>query len=319
MANEHARRARRSVVVWRFADGLRGHENQTDGLVEALRARVDVEQHTVRTPRPARLGTACRMWRGDGVRSLPDPDLLVGAGRATHLPMLVARRRRGGRVVVLMKPGLPRRCFDLLIVPEHDGLAPGPGVLVTRGALNRIRPGGEHDEEQGLILVGGPSRHYGWDEAALRAQIDAIAARDDAFHWVVIASRRTPAGFLERLRALGRDNLETVGFGDMDADWLPARLARARRVWVSEDSVSMVFEALTAGAATGLLSMPRVGRDAVHGRGVAGSIDSLLADGLVTSFAMWQAGRDLRAPARRLDEAGRCAEWILERWLRDVA
>ena len=39
-----------------------------------------------------------------------------------------------------MKPSLPRRCFDLCIVPRHDGLAPDAHTLVTEGALNRIRP-----------------------------------------------------------------------------------------------------------------------------------------------------------------------------------
>lgn len=316
MATRAENRVTRPVVVWRFADGLRGHENQTDGLIEALAARTAVESHTLPTPRAARLGALWQTLRGGGgVRELPDPDLLVGAGRATHLPLLAGRLVRGGRAVVLMDPGLPRRLFDLLIVPEHDGMAPGPGVLVTRGALNRIRPADERDQGEGLILVGGPSRHYGWDDRTLCAQIDTVTARDPGRRWLVASSRRTPEGFLARFRDLARDNIETVDFKVMAADWLPRKLSRATRVWVSEDSVSMVFEALTAGAATGLLTMPRVGRDAVRGRGVAGSIDGLLSDGLVTGFAEWQAGRELQAPGRRLDEAGRCAEWIIEEWL----
>ena len=30
---------------------------------------------------------------------------------------------------------------------------------------------------EGLFLIGGPSKHYGWDSASLLAQIDAIVAR----------------------------------------------------------------------------------------------------------------------------------------------
>jgi hypothetical protein len=40
----------------------------------------------------------------------------------------------------------------------------------------------------------------------------------------------------------------------------------------------------------------------------------LLAQGLVTSFDDWQKGRKLTPPAERLDEAGRCADWILHEW-----
>ena len=38
-----------------------------------------------------------------------------------------------------MKPSLPRRWFDLCIVPQHDGVAADAHTLVTEGALNRIR------------------------------------------------------------------------------------------------------------------------------------------------------------------------------------
>ena len=40
-------------------------------------------------------------------------------------------------------------------------------------------------------------------------------------------------------------------------DWLPAQLARAGQAWATADSVSMVYEALTAGAAVGILDVPR--------------------------------------------------------------
>ena len=47
-----------------------------------------------------------------------------------------------------------------------------------------------------------------------------------------------------------------------------AQVARSAQAWVTEDSVSMVYESLPAGAATGLLAVPRQGetRTARHGR-----------------------------------------------------
>ncbi len=72
----------------------------------------------------------------------------------------------------------------------------------------------------------------------------------------------------------------------------------------------MLYEALTAGAATGLVSMPRRDQHASK-RNLGGG---LLAEGLVTSFEDWPKGRDLAPPAEPLDEAGRCADWILYEW-----
>lgn len=300
-------KATRPLVVWRFADGLRGHENQSDGLITALAERTELSIHTLSTPRERRLATLWRALMGADYETLPNPDLLIGAGQTTQLPMLAARRRRGGRVVVLMKPSFPAGWFDYLIVPAHDAVKPRPNLMVTRGALNRIRPREHKDRHEGLILIGGPDREHAWNADILEAQITTIAERRDDIHWSAASSRRTPTGFLARLERLEHDNLETVAVEDVDGDWLPSKLAAAATVWVSEDSVSMVYEALTAGAATGLLDMPRrnVGR---AGRNLG---DRLLAEGLVTSFDAWHDGEALRPPAERLDEAGRCADWIL--------
>ncbi len=300
----------RPLVVWRFADGVRGHENQSDGLIAALAERTQGSVHTVSTPRHRRIEVLWRTLLGADYRTLPNPDLLVGAGHATHLPMLAARHRRGGRVVVLMKPSLPMACFDLLIVPAHDHLQSRPNLLTTHGSLNPIRPAVEKNHHEGLILIGGPDREHSWAPEELEAQIAAIVESKHDIRWSAASSRRTPADFLARLRQLGLTNLETVAVEEVDAEWLPSKLTTTATVWVTEDSVSMLYEALTAGAATGLLSMPR--RSASMSKRNLGR--GLLADGLVTSFDAWRNGQTLRPPAEPLDEAGRCADWILYEW-----
>lgn len=297
-------------MVWRYADGLRGHENQSDGLIAALSERIPVSIHTVLAPRARRLTTAWRALAGADTRTLPKPDLLIGTGNATQLPMLLARRRYGGRAVVIMKPSLPMACFDLVIAPAHDRLAAKDNLLVTRGALNRMRPATEKNAREGLMLIGGPERRHPWDPDMLEAQLTAIAECHSDVQWCVASSRRTPKDFLPRLGRLGLANLETVAEEDVDVQWLPDRLATAANVWVTEDSVNMLYESLTAGAATGLLNMPHGGSGQAK-RNLGGD---LLAEGLVTSFDDWRDGRPLAPPAMRLDEAGRCADWILQQW-----
>jgi mitochondrial fission protein ELM1 len=300
----------RQLVVWRFADGVRGHENQSDGLIAALARRTRVSVHTVSTPRNRRIEVLWRTLLGVDYRTLPNPDLLVGTGQATHLPMLAARHRRGGRVVVLMKPSFPMAWFDLLIAPAHDHLRARANLLTTRGSLNRVRPAETKNPDEGLMLIGGPEREHPWAPDELEAQITAIAHRHRDIQWSAASSRRTPMDFLPQLRKLQLANLQTVAVEDVDADWLPQKLATASTVWVTEDSVNMLYEALTAGAATGLMSMPRRG----HRQSKRNLGGGLLAEGLVTSFEDWQKGRGLEAPPEPLDEAGRCADWILHEW-----
>jgi hypothetical protein len=72
----------------------------------------------------------------------------------------------------------------------------------------------------------------------------------------------------------------------------------------------MVYEALTANAATGILSVPAK-RESRVARGIA----ALSRDGLVTGFADWQRGQKLAPPAEPFNEATRVAAWISEKWL----
>ncbi len=86
----------------------------------------------------------------------------------------------------------------------------------------------------------------------MAAQIGALLARKPDVHWTLTTSRRTPVDFLAQLD-VDRPQLTVVPCAQTGPDWLPEQLARAAQVWVTQDSVSMIYEALTAGAAVGLL------------------------------------------------------------------
>jgi mitochondrial fission protein ELM1 len=300
-----------SLVVWRLIDGKPGHENQTLGLVEALkRCGVALEVHTIQVS-GFRLSPAdLIMRRFSAGNDLPSPALIVGAGHRTHLPMLMARRARGGRVVVLMKPSLPVSLFDLCVIPEHDGAVGSEKVLVTRGVLNPMHRGQHQDMTRGLFLLGGPSSSYGWSSAEIVAQVAEIARFEVSKRFVLTTSRRTPQDAVRLLMQHELDNVEIVPFEATAPGWVAEQLSRVGVAWVSEDSVSMVYESLTAGAAVGVLRVPRLSESRVS-RG----LDMLSADRLVTLFDDWRDQGRLRHPERSFNEAVRCAEWIKERWL----
>jgi mitochondrial fission protein ELM1 len=302
-----------SRVCWRFVDGKPGHDNQSRGLAQALAEHTPLVLHTLGVV-PGRNLPGC--WLGrvpDAWRDLPAPDLIIGAGHRTHWGLLAARRARGGRCIVLMKPSLPRRWFDLCLIPAHDAVPEGSHVLLTQGVLNVIRPGRSHSPERGLILLGGPSAHFGWSDAAVVEQIRVLLGQPQPRAWILGTSRRTPVATEQRLRELAGAAVSIVPWQDTDRDWLPAQLAQAGVVWVTEDSVSMVYEALSSGAAVGILELPGR-RDTRVSRGVA----QLLRRGDAVTFSRWRPGTALPLPATPFNEATRCARWIEEHWWQDA-
>jgi len=296
-----------STIVWRFTDGKPGHDIQSLGLAQALQAQADVSVFNVPL-RNRYIGfwswLFCRYGCG---AKLPVPDLLIGAGHATHWHMLAARRRWGGRIIVLMKPSLPLSWFDLCLVPEHDSPPPRANVLPTIGVLNNIRKSSAHDADTGLIVVGGPSRHYQWDDQALMDQLEQLVSARPVKKWILTTSRRTPRSLVSRLQQ--RPEFECVPFAATGGDWLAERLAEAGEVWVSEDSVSMIYEALASGARVGLLKVLRSGSNRV-----TSGVDALLDKGWLKAPGCWELP-DVSAVS--LNEASRCAEWIKQQWLAD--
>jgi hypothetical protein len=297
-----------------MSDGRRGHDAQSRGLALALQRLVPCTVHTLDAP--GLLATLRDWLRGvfAAGRHLPAPQLILGAGHATHLPMLAARRARGGRVVVLMKPSLPLSWFDCCLIPEHDRPPARGNVIATRGMLNHVQPAATQDPAFGLILVGGPSKHYHWDAPALLAQIRALLDHSPGVTWTITDSPRTPPATRAALKEAAQPNAAFQPHAECDPGWLEQQYARAGTVWVSRDSLSMIYEALTAGAAVGILDAPR----ARPGR-VSRAVDDLLRAGLVTDFSAWQRGVRPAPPAEEFNEARRCARLIKERGLLDGA
>lgn len=293
-------------VIWRFSDGKSGHDSQSRGLLDALARRLPLRCFDLGAAAGWRAGAWWLARRFPPGERLPPPALLVGAGHATHLPMLAARRRYGGRSVVLMKPSLPCAWFDLCLVPQHDTGAPGANVLVTQGVLNGVRASDRHDPDTGLVVLGGPSRHVRWSDDAIVGQVHDLLRQRPRGLWRLSASRRTPATLVERLRR-EMPWLEVSTHTQTPPGWLAARLAEAGEVWVSRDSVSMIYEALSSGAHVGLLDVP-----VQPGSRVARGVDRLIARGWVSAPGQVAPAQ---GPARPLDEASRCADWIVQRWL----
>lgn len=306
----------RPLQIRVISDSRPGHENQSVGLAEAIGRRVPVELRILRVPAtfflPTRVRAVMNQLRADpsGV------DLFIGVGHSVHLPLWWAARSLQARSVVILDPTWPRSLFDLCLIPRHDlGPTPASAHLVpTLGALNRLPEAPQPKAAAGLVLIGGPSRHHGWDGASLQSALGEIVARNPRLRWTLADSRRTPSGFLAGLGD-GSSNAVLMPHQATTPGWLPGQLMVAEEVWVTEDSVSMAYEAVTSRARVGLLPIPRLAKRSR----VYSAIDLLAAERLATPFERWRQNGELAPPARLIHEAGRCAEEVLRRFFPDRA
>ena len=249
----------------------------------------------------------------------PPPALIVGAGHATHAGLIIGAWRHRARSIVLMNPSLPRMLFDLCIVPEHDGVKPRANVLQSLGALKRIQAATRRDPKLALILLGGPSRHHGWEQDTLLTQIRELVDSRSTLRWFIASSPRTPIQTMQALSTL--DHVQLMKFEDTTADWLPEKLAQASVVWVSEDSMSMAYEALSSGANTGLLKVDTRGPvdkdrhvNVRRENRLDRAIRALYDSGRILPTKQWLEGQQADVKNEPLREADRCARQILERW-----
>jgi len=295
------------LVVWRFCDGKAGHDRQSAGLVKALAGYVDIEAYCFDVRQCAITLTQTLRRQLPYAVHAPDPDLIIGAGRRCQWPLLQARHARGGSAIYLMRPSLPTRLFDLNLIPRHDSPSDSSRIIVTDGVLNDIiaRP---HTGSDGLVLIGGPSSHFLWNEAHLLEQLKEILAASPNKTWVLTDSRRTPKTTSVALSKLVREPACFVPFAQSSPAWFGEHLTNSDQVWVSSDSVSMIFEALSAGSAVGALEVP-----AKRSSRVSTLSNTLAQRNMLTTFTAWRNGETLQA-RKPLAEAVRCAKIILSRW-----
>ncbi len=299
-----------AIHVCFIHDDKPGHLSQLEGLAYCLtlqRPEVVIKWHHCRD--------TLFSWRiKASAQSDLRPHLVIGAGHQTHRRVLLHALRYQAFSAILMRPSLPLRLFDAVIAPEHDGLAPSPKVLPTFGVINKSRPSPLpplDQTEPNLLLIGGPSKHYHWDDTALIQQIGSLCQSGTNKPWQLLSSPRTPDTFISTLEKECPDNLSITPFGTSETSTLSDLLKQTRQVWITPDSASMVYESLTTGRPTGLLELqlPKRGKSSRVARGV----ERLISDGWVLPFQRWQKLAEKPKVPPYLWEAERAAQWLLDR------
>lgn len=304
------------MVIYIISDAKKGHLSQTQGLARALIAQAcelrPESSHSCYEIDVSKMSMLAKLRYTGRELTYPPADIILCAGHGTHLAALSLARHLHCLCMVCMKPSLPTRLFDLCIIPRHDYRknTPMPAhVFLSSGALNSIIPHPEIEKRETLLLIGGPSKEFGWDEDHLFTQLSTIT-RYTTGQMVLTTSRRTPRGFAQALES-AYPNIHIEPVEQTGPTWVADHLASAKEVWVTQDSVSMVYEALSSGAPVGIIDMPvNPKREGKQPSRVARGLAQLVEDGHVSTFTGWAKDHKL-LPARPFNEAGRAADYIL--------
>lgn len=297
-----------ALTLWRITDGKAGHDSQTTGLCNAIKKLKDANCFDVKAESPFSNFKNFLLNQFPSGRELPDPDLIIGAGHGCHLTILSAKKVRGGKTIVLMKPSLPLSLFDLCIIPEHDQVKDKDNVITTKGAINPVQFNENKSNETGLFLIGGPSKHYDWNEKDLIRQIKEIIKQTPDIRWAIADSPRTPEKTLSLLTGLS--NIEVLSYKNTNSKKLREFIFKSGTIWVSEDSVSMIYESLSSGAAVGLLNVEQKSKNRI-----SDSINILINEKQLTAFSNWEKTNKLLLPTNKFNEADNCVKQLLERGL----
>ena len=308
------------MVIYIVSDGKKGHLSQTRGLAQALLEKAHLQapqkEHGCYELDITGKGWFSKLFYTGKDAGHPAPDLVLCAGHGTHLAALSVARHYGCLCMVCMKPSLPIGLFDLCITPRHDlpeGKTDDPRIFATNGAINGIRPTPDVAKTDTLILIGGPSKSYKWDAEVVITQLATIA-RHTTTPMVLTTSRRTPADFASDV-AVVCPSIRVVPVEETGPNWVAEHLAKAKEVWVTQDSVSMVYEALSCGAPVGIIEMPaKDGPLKPDASRIARGLQMLIDDGSVCRFTTWGKTHELVKSDTVLNEAARAAEYIVQQF-----
>ncbi|MDB3948038.1 mitochondrial fission ELM1 family protein [Gammaproteobacteria bacterium] len=247
-------------VYW-FQDLKTGHLKQVQALLDQLKKEIELSITTIN----------CSNYE-----SLPDllpnenqfngPSILIGAGHDVYSKILQAKKylkKYTGKdifSIAVLRPSYKLNSFDLIVAPEHDFRKRRlpKNVILFQGSLAST----SHDpvdENKGIIAIGGPSKHYNFDQEILMNQLHYILSVHPKHEFKIFNSRRTPDALNLKLKNV-IDNYPNVKFIHLDSsesDTFQDSLNKSSLKFVTPDSSNLVFEALSAKGQTFLIQIEK--------------------------------------------------------------
>lgn len=300
-------------------DGRPGHEKQTKGVIKALTELTPVNVKYVEIDSvfisdikawSAALGSLLNKKPIDDKKV----DIIIGTGSHTHPHVIRLGKKYAAKKSICMSPAPGMlKFFDLCFVPEHDGINPRENIFFTTGPPNVSENLKCHEPDKGLILLGGIDRKsHEWNSEKIFYYVKSIITKDSTIKWTISTSPRTPED-IEKLLidyAEGKEGINFFKYSKTPRGWVEKEYSINSNVWVTADSMSMVYEALSAGCSVGIIPIEWKNKNGKFAR----SEKNLVSRNIVTPYEKWLSERRLARGSKALNEAKRCAEEVLRKW-----
>jgi mitochondrial fission protein ELM1 len=265
-------------ILWIISEGSPGHVSQSIGLAAALGEKwpVEIRQFECRPKISGFVRHLIRLfWMGKSGRPLPDwildgplglerpkagepaPDLILSSGGRSVFAARTLAVRYGVPFVFLgeRKP-YPAEWFHTVFTPSSLETAANdvrmdviptkitPEIVHQAAADWAERP----DGRLWAMLIGGKSRSHDFQDADWENLAKGMAqlAEREEIRWLLTTSRRTGKELETKLRGLLPSEIvaDAVWWCHQPEKKLAAYLGAAEVIWVTQDSISMVTEAV---------------------------------------------------------------------------
>lgn len=273
------------MIVWVLTDNKIGSNNQSIALAEQISPHYITKKikynGLIRLPNLIRGGglLGVNLTKSDNLQTAEYPNILICAGRRLSSIALNIKKKSQGKtfVINIMKPNLPYKKFDVILLPKHDNTSEStksknPNIIETNGSLNKVKLDRIENESSkwqielnkmptpriGFIIGGDtkstkfPAKDFGKTTKALSDLVNKLGGS-----LLITTSRRTSSKCLQALK----ENLDCKHYL---YDWNDENSKSAKKknplgnpyfaymgiadyLIVTGDSMSMVSEACSTG------------------------------------------------------------------------
>lgn len=186
-----------------------------------------------------------------------DFDLFVGAGSTIYYALKFYARRYAKPSIALMYPKGYRKDFSVIIAGAHDRPKPRANLKISPVSLSFSRPQGLYRPQRKSIgfIIGGSNSCFEMGDEILK-QIEGVRAQFADCEFALTTSPRTPQATESALAKLSWNY--SVIYSREPVNPIGDFLAQCEWVFISEDSVSMISDAVSNGSASvAILSLKR--------------------------------------------------------------
>ena len=245
-------------VYW-FQDSKTGHLKQVQALLDQLKKEIELSIITINVTNQESFSKIfSNQDQFDG------PTILIGAGHEVYSKILQAKKYLKKTIskdlfsIAVLRPSYKLSSFDLIIAPEHDFRKKRipENVIPFQGSLSATSQN-PVDENMAIIAIGGPSKHYKFDQEILIRQLQYILSVHPKHKFKIFNSRRTPEVLNLRLKnELNKyPNAKFIDLNSPESNTFQASLNESALKFVTPDSSNLVFEALSVNGQTYLIQI----------------------------------------------------------------